>query len=146
MSSFTSKRLLSKLRKAKKNNGFTLIEMMAVVSIAGILSAIGLPALTKEIGKAQDSATIATLTNAAKNCSLSLITQGNDSIYLNPVTSKPFDGRFLNVSGTCATNGELTLERKGRDLDTTDNTRIAEVQFVGDVPQIAEFRTEVTSL
>ena len=47
MNTFTSKALLKKLRSKKKANGFTLIELMVVVAIVGILSAVGLPELTK---------------------------------------------------------------------------------------------------
>jgi len=145
MSSFTFRTKLNKLKEVKKKNGFTLVEMMAVVAIAGIVSAMGLPALTKEIGKAKDSATISTLTNAAKECSLSLITRGDNSNYLDTVTQKPFDSNFINVSGSCVTNGKLTLVSPGRPKDETNNTHIAEITFVGDVPQTAEFHTEAES-
>ena len=41
-------------KKGKKPNGFTLIELMVVVAIVGVLSAVGLPQLLK----AQDRAKI----------------------------------------------------------------------------------------
>ena len=67
-------------KKGKKANGFTLIELMVVVAIVGILTAVGLPNLTKAQDKAKDSAAIATLTNAAKECSLALLS-GDTSVY-----------------------------------------------------------------
>ena len=66
-------------KKGKKANGFTLIELMVVVAIVGILSGVGLPQLLKAQDKAKDSVAIATLTNAAKECSLLLVTQGDDT-------------------------------------------------------------------
>ena len=60
-------------KKAKKANGFTLIELMVVVAIVGVLTAVGLPELTKAQNRAKDSATKATLTNAARECSLALV-------------------------------------------------------------------------
>ena len=88
--------LAHKLRKAKnkKQSGFTLIELMIVVAIVGVLSAVGLPQLTKSQNRAKDNAAIATLTNAAKECSLSLINTGGGTEYTA--------AGFPDVKGTCA--------------------------------------------
>jgi type IV pilus assembly protein PilA len=126
MTSFTSKVLLNKLRKAKKKNGFTLIELMVVVAIVGVLTAVGLPELTKAQDRAKDSAAKATLTNAAKECSLSLISNGDDS----ESTIGDADGNFADVTGTCEIDGTLALFSEAGDGATNE----FEVTFSGGVP------------
>ena len=137
----TTKLLQQALLKAqaKKKNGFTLIELMVVVAIVGVLSSVGLPQLLKAQDKAKDSAAIATLTNAAKECSLLLVTEGDGTNF----DATQYTAGGNTVSGTCAagTTGELTLLSA-----SGDGTKEASVTFdIGGIPGIAAFPAEETT-
>ena len=126
--------LSKKLAKGNKLNGFTLIELMVVVAIVGILSGVGLPQLLKAQDKAKDSVAVATVTNAAKECSLSLISLGDDS----ESTIGDADGNFEDVSGDCEIDGNIALFSARGDGATKEY----EIDFNGGVPGVA---TEVVA-
>ena len=95
----TTKLLQQALKRSKKpvKNGFTLIELMVVVAIVGVLSAVGLPQLLAATDKAKDSAAEAEVVNAAKTCSIDLLTGGEAFVAED----------YPLVSGSCEVSSEL---------------------------------------
>ena len=77
MTSFQSTLLRRLSKKGRKQNGFTLIELMVVVAIVGVLSSVALPQLTKAQDRAKSAAASSTALNSGKTCSIAII--GGDS-------------------------------------------------------------------
>ena len=125
--------LSKKLAKGNKANGFTLIELMVVVAIVGILSGVGLPQLLKAQDKAKDSVAIATLTNAAKECSLLLVTEGVGTNF----EPAPYAlGSNTIAKADCALDTSMTLQSEGDKAATG----LATVKFdKGGIPSPAKF-------
>ncbi len=87
-------------KKNKAQDGFTLIELMVVVAIVGVLSAVGLPQLLKAQDRAKISVAQQEAVNYAKECSISLLTGGD----------APAASAFATVPSTqtCAAGTDVT--------------------------------------
>ena len=106
----TTKFLQQALKRSKKSvkNGFTLIELMVVVAIVGVLTAVGLPELSKAQDKAKDSAAEATVVNAAKECSINLVTEDAATAKASFAAAQASGEKFEIVTGDCEEDGTLT--------------------------------------
>ena len=117
--------------KAKKQNGFTLIELMVVVAIVGVLTAVGLPELSKAQDRAKDSAAEATLVNAAKECSINLLTLDAATAKSDFTAATATGKKFAGVDGDCEipASGALALE-----LESESGKNKYTITFDGTVP------------
>ena len=96
--------LAKKLAKKEKLNGFTLVELMVVIVIVGILSAVALPQLTQAQNRAKDSVAKSELVAATKDCSMVLLIDGSGAAY---------SGGYDTVTGNCAKSAKLTATSVG---------------------------------
>ena len=64
-------------KKGKKQNGFTLVELMVVIVIVGILSAVALPQLNAAQNRAKDSVAKQEAVSAGKECAIYTLAGGS---------------------------------------------------------------------
>ena len=124
MNTFTSKALLKKLRSKKKVNGFTMIELMVVIAIIGVLFSVALPALTSAQDRAKSSAAKQESVNAAKTCTIALIS-GDATEIANADVAAITSGDLTTTGASCADDMAIAFVGGGDTWTTTLSDGIA---------------------
>lgn len=96
-------RLQSSKKRSKLQAGFTLVELLIVVVIIGILSAVAIPGFLNQANNAREQAARAAIAAAVKGCQAAI---GTGEAFTNPA----------GVTGTCAASQSLTYT--GADGET----------------------------
>lgn len=101
---------LAKKANSKRQNGFTLIELMVVIAIVGILSAVGLPEMLKAQERAHSSVAKQQAVQHAKSCSIELLADGDSTdADIDAVTS----GDVTNAAATCGAAADYAFTGGG---------------------------------
>ena len=134
-------------RSKKLQSGFTLVELLIVVVIVGILSAVALPQFFSQTKKAAATEGTQTAASIAKQASAYYLEQGT----LGDVdaTCELYAGKLntakTNFTYSCAGNkSAFVVTATGKD--TNDNTKGVKVEFTGDLTDGTFSKPKVTGI
>ena len=101
-----------------------MIELMVVVAIIGVLSAVALPALTSAQDRAKSSAAKQESVNAAKTCTIALI--GGDATEIDDADTAAVASGDVTTAGTaCSATAAYAFTGGGDTWTTTLSDGVA---------------------
>ena len=118
-----------KSNKHKKQQGFTLIELMIVVAVIGVLAAIAIPQYQNYVAKSELGAGLATITSVRTNVEDYMVTNGSFPDGTTPDQSLSDLGVIQPKNGTISFDNKkgnilLTFDATGNSPDI-NNKKIA---------------------
>ncbi len=101
----------------KKQTGFTLIELMIVVAIIGVLSAIGIPMYQDYVKKSELASATATLRGLLTKAELYYLDQGSFPTALTDINAVSSAGGSIGEVGISGNQLQFTFSASDSSLD-----------------------------
>ena len=140
MTTLNSTLQLALLKQKKRKNvlqkGFTLVELMIVIVIVGILSAVALPNFLNQTNKARATEARTQLSAALKNAQMYILEEGSAGTVTTNLVGLNNGSDFNYTMGT-TTDSEITIKATGIaksagvNVDATLNLDTGKVTYSG---------------
>ncbi|WP_305818125.1 pilin [Photobacterium leiognathi] len=124
----------------KKQQGFTLIELMIVVAVIGVLAAIAVPQYQKYVGKSEASSALASITGLRTNIETHILDNGTfpDTSAIAPPSSALGTITYVNPVSAAG-----TVQFEFKSSGVSPETISKKVQLIRDSSGTWECKSDV---